>query len=195
MAKRIAPKPENLKLTEEEPTLLLAIQELVKIGGIGWDEWWDEWKRGIPERNQSITNFKLVEWKRPKYIELTQLDSKSGARHIEYFPDRDNESESFLLSGTTRDLILHIVALGYRSAGDANNVSGKNSKPPLKGFPLIELRFVSPEGNIGIKWLRLAGYTDNFKIADRKLSKLVVSSDVKRWADKIKKVFCDTKYV
>ncbi|MEG3840027.1 hypothetical protein [Microcoleus sp. herbarium14] len=195
MTKRIPPKPENLKLTEEEPSLLFAIQELIKTNGIDWNEWWDEWKKGIPNRNQQVTNYRIEDWLRPKYIELTQPDSKSGTRHIEYFPDRDNESESFILSGTSRDLILHIIAIGYRSVSDTNNIPGKNSKPPLKGFPLIELRFVSLEGNIGVKWLRLAGYTDDIKIADRKLSKLVVSSDIKRWAAKIKKVFGDTKYV
>ncbi|MCC3569524.1 MULTISPECIES: hypothetical protein [unclassified Microcoleus] len=195
MPKQPAPKPENLKLTNEEPSLLFAIQELIRTGGIDWDEWWNEWRRGIPNRNQAVTNFRISDWVEPKYLELTQLDSKSGVRYIEYFPDRDNESESYILAGTTRDLIAHIVAIGYQNAASNNTVSGKNSKPPLKGFPLIELSFISEDKKVGKKWLRLAGFTDEAKIAQIKLAKQVTPADIKRWANKIKNIFGDTKYL
>lgn len=195
MPKQPPAKPENLKLTNEEPSLLFAIQELIKTGGVDWDEWWGEWKRGIPNRNQTVTNFRISDWVEPKYLEVTPADSKSGVRYIEYFPDRDNESESHMLSGTTRDLISHIIAIGYQKTGGSNGVSGKNSKPPLKGFPLIELCFVSEDKKVGLKWLRLPGYTDDTKISQAKLAEQVTPADIKRWANKIKVIFGDTKYL
>jgi hypothetical protein len=195
MSKQPPAKPNNLKLTNEEPSLLFAIQELIKTGGIDWDKWWDEWKRGIPNRDQKVTNYRISDWAKPKYLELTQPDSESGVRHIEYFPDRDNESESFILSGTTRDLIAHIVAIGYQQDGGSSGVSGKNSKPPLKGFPLIELYFISEDKKAGLKWCRLPGYTDDPKIAQAKLAEQVTPADIKRWANKIKTIFGDTKYL
>ncbi|MCC3464308.1 MAG: hypothetical protein JGK33_32765 [Microcoleus sp. PH2017_11_PCY_U_A] len=193
--KQPAPKPENLKLTNEEPSLLFAIQEIVRTGGIDWDEWWNEWKRGIPNRDQKVTNFRISDWITPKYLELTQSDSESGVRHIEYFPDRDNESESYMLSGTTRDLIAHIIAIGYQKGSDGSSFSGKNSKPPLKGFPLIELYFISEDRKVGLKWLRLSGYTDDVKISQAKLAEQVTPADIKRWATKIKTIFGDTNYL
>ncbi|MCC3422233.1 MAG: hypothetical protein JGK24_32860 [Microcoleus sp. PH2017_29_MFU_D_A] len=201
--KQPAPKPENLKLTNEEPSLLLAIQELIRTGGVDWDEWWNEWEDGIPGRNESISNYKIVDWRKqgekPRYIELTLGDSKSGIRHIEYFKNKKDKKNSIILSGTTLQLIQHIVQLEYAGGSTANeSLSAKNSKPPLKGFPAIELYFQQrnsqldkkPDGSFyppaeGTKIIRCVGFTDDTVIAAKGLAEMIKTSDIRRWANAI----------
>ncbi|MGL5922554.1 hypothetical protein, partial [Chroococcidiopsis sp.] len=172
-----------------EPSLLFAINELLQNGGIDFDEWWDEFKK--PPTNK----IERENWTQPKFIDVTPKTGKAIGRWIKYFPSKEDESTSYLLSGTGKDLVNHIVAIGYQQSGGIAALSGKNSKPPLKGFPIIELHFTSDDRKAGQKWIRCAGYTDDEKIANAKLAKLLTPADIKKWCQKIKVVFGDTQYV
>jgi hypothetical protein len=183
------PATKRLTLDTDEPSLLFAINDLLSTGGIDFDEWWDEFSK--PPVNQVDKEG----WTKPKFINTTPKSKSGIGRWIKYFPNKDDESIFYNLSGTDRDLVHHINAIGYQQSGSAENVPGKNSKPQLKGFPLLELYFVSPEKKEGVKWIRCVGFTDDEKIASTKLAKLVTSADIRAWANKIKTIFGDTKYV
>jgi hypothetical protein len=179
----------RLTLDADEPSLLFAINELIAAGGIDFDEWWEEFSK--PPVNQVDREG----WTKPKFVDITPKGKSNTARWIKYYPDKDDENTFYRLSGTSRDLVHHITAIGYQQGGNVGNISGKNSKPPLKGFPLIELHFISPDKKAGVKWIRCAGYTDDEKIAATKLAKLVTPADIKMWANKIKTIFGDTQYI
>jgi hypothetical protein len=184
------PSARRLTLDADEPSLLFAINELLATGGgIDFDEWWDEFSK--PPTNK----IDLETWTKPKFIDITPKNKSDVGRWIKYYPDKDDESTFYKLSGTGKDLIHHINAIGYQGGNSIGNVSGKNSKPSLKGFPLIELVFVSPEKIRGVKCIRCAGFTDDEKVAATKLAKLVTPADIKRWATKIKTIFGDTKHI
>lgn len=183
------PAVKRLTLDKDEPSLLFAIGELIATGGIDFDEWWDEFSK--PPINQADKE----NWTKPKFIDVTPKEKNNVGRWIKYYPDKDDENTFYKLYGTTKDLIHHITAIGYEGNGNAAGISGKNSKPPLKGFPLIELYFISPDKKVGLKWIRCAGYTDDEKVAALKLAKLVTPADIKLWANKIKTIFGDTKYI
>lgn len=197
MAKLPNANPETLKLGAKEPTLLFALQDLIKTGGCDFDEWWDTFKLGFPKRVTSKkTNYPVKDWIKPKYIELVPLseENKAGIREIEYFPNADDETVSYLIRGNDRDLIFHITAIGYQQSGGSEKISSKNARPTLKGFPAIELYFFSDDGKRGVKIIRCKGYTDDKKIADMKLAKLIKPADILAWSTKIKTIFGDTKY-
>jgi len=183
------PVGKRLTLAADEPSLLFAINELLVTGGIDFDEWWNEFSK------PPINKIDLENWTKPKFVDVTPKSKTNIGRWIRYYPDKDDENTFHSLSGTGRDLIYHINAIGYQQNSGGESVPGKNSKPPLKGFPLIELYFVSPNKKVGLKWIRCTGYTDDEKIATTKLAKLVTPADIKRWANKIKTIFGDTKYV
>jgi hypothetical protein len=183
------PATKRLTLDADEPSLLFAINELITAGGNDFDEWWDEFSK--PPIN--LTDKK--EWTKPKFIDVTPKGKSNVGRWIKYYPDKDDESTFYKLSGTDRDLVHHITAIGYQQGGSAESEPGKNSKPPLEGLPLIKLYFVSPDKKVGVKRIRCAGYTDDPKIAAFKLAKLLTPADIKEWATKIKVIFGDTKYV
>jgi hypothetical protein len=183
------PITKRLTLDTDEPSLLFAINELLATGGIDFDEWWNEFSK--PPTNK----IDLETWTKPKFVDTTPKGKNDIGRWIKYYPDKDDENTFYNLSGTGKDLVHHIIAIGYQQGGSADPVSGKNSKPPLKGFPLIKLHFVGPERKKGVKWIRCAGYTDDEKIATTKLAKLVTPADIKLWANKIKIIFGDTRYI
>ena len=185
------PTTKRLTLDADEPSLLFAINELLATGGIDFDEWWDEFSK--PPVSKSGKEIEI--WTKPKFTDITPKNKSNIGRWIKYYPDKEDEAISYKLFGTDRDLVHHITAIGYQQSGNTENVSGKNSKPPLKGFPLIELHFVSPDKKAGVKWIRCAGYTDDDKIASLKLAKLVTPADIKMWANKIKTIFGDSQYV
>lgn len=182
-------KPRLTLDPETEPSLLFAVNQLFLTGGIVFEEWWKEFS--TPPKNKSEKEL----WRKPKFIDITPKFQTNVGRWIKYFPDKDDETTFYTLSGTDRDLIYHINAIGYQQGSSASSVSGKNSKPPLKGFPLIELYFISPDRKVGVKWIRCAGYTDDSEISATKLAKLVTPADISRWAGKIKTIFGDTKYL
>ncbi|MEG4576122.1 hypothetical protein QUA56_26150 [Microcoleus sp. N3A4] len=185
------PADKRLTLDADEPSLLFAVNDLLLTGGIDFDDWWKEFSKPPTSKAGKA----IEEWTKPKFIDVTPVGKSNIGRWIKYFPDKEDDSTFYNLSGTTRDLIYHINAIAYQQGNSAGNVSGKNSKPPLKGFPLIELQFVSPDKKVGEKWIRCAGYTDDEKIASLKLAKLVTPADIRVWANKIKTIFGDTQYV
>lgn len=197
MVKLPTSKSDQLKLTPKEPTLLFAIQELFRTGGCDFDEWWKQYKKGFPQRKTlKKSNYPLEGWVEPKYNELISLseDNKAGVREIEYFPNAKDESISYLIRGSDREIIFHITAIGYQSSSNTESASGKNSKPLLKGFPKIKLLFRSENNTIAEKIIRCYGYTDDKKIASMGLAKLIKPSDITLWAGKIKSIFGDTNY-
>ena len=110
MTKQPPANSKILNLTDKEPTLLFALQELIRTDGINFDEWWDEFKRGfIGGKRDKKSNFQPALWTKPKYSNLTPIDSKSGAMTIEYWPDNDKLEESYLLSGTVGAVIKSIM--------------------------------------------------------------------------------------
>lgn len=183
------PATKRLTLDTDEPSLLFAINDLLSTGGIDFDEWWDEFSK------PPINKIENESWTKPKFIDTTPKNKSGIGKWIKYYPDKEDETTFYNLSGTDRDLVYHINAIGYQQGGGTENVSGKNSKPPLKGFPLLELYFISPDKKVGVKRIRCAGYTDDEKIAATKLAKLVTPVDIKTWANKIKSIFGDTRYV
>ncbi|NQE35208.1 hypothetical protein [Microcoleus asticus] len=185
------PTDKRLTLDGDEPSLLFAINDLLSTGGIDFDDWWKEFSK--PPTSKAGKEIEI--WTKPKFIDVTPVGKSNIGRWIKYFPDKEDESTFYKLSGSDRDLVYHITAIGYQQGGSAENVSGKNSKPQLKGFPLLELHFISPEKKAGVKWIRCAGYTDDEKIAALKLAKLVTPADIRGWATKIKTIFGDAKYI
>jgi hypothetical protein len=132
-------------------------------------------------------------------------------RVVQIKPNRQNDREIYTLSGREEDiaangsLFLALYDL-LRNQGSAS-VPGKNSKPPLKGWPLITLSFVQPSserrvkpnGKLarltqGEKYLRCSGYTDNPQIAEAGFAKLITSSDIRRWSNKIVDLFAKPPY-
>lgn len=198
-------KPIDLKLTDEEPSLLFAIKELL-TNNVNFDEWFqDEWRKGFFPRDQSATNYRQEDWKTPKFKDITPNNSKSGVRTIEYWRDRDSQEVSYILSGTNSDLIRHIIKLEYEGGGKSDTgISGKNSKPPLAGFPAIRLLFVQCSDDmrknqmspvIGTKIIRLVGFTENDRVATfgTNIEKLK-PTDLKRWSTNIVKIFANYKW-
>lgn len=183
------PTTKRLTLDTDEPSLLFAVNELLTTGGIDFDEWWDEFSKPPTDKNN------LESWTKPKFVDVTPKAKTNIGRWIKYFPDKNDENTFYFLSGTGRDLVHHITAIGYQGSGSEENVSAKNSKPPLGGLPLITLHFVSPDRKKGIKWIRCAGYTDDPQVAALKLAKLITPADIKLWATRIKNVFGDSKYI
>ncbi|WP_445249025.1 hypothetical protein [Microcoleus sp. OTE_8_concoct_300] len=180
----------RLTLDKDEPSLLFAINDLLSTGGIDFDEWWKEFSK--PPNNK----LERESWTKPKFIDITPKEKSDIGRWIKYYPDKEDENTFHKLSGTDRDLVYHINAIGYQQSGSVENIPGKNSKPPLKGFPLLELHFISPEKKKGVKSIRCTGFTDDDLIAKTfKLVQPVTPADIKRWAQKIKTIFGDTKYV
>jgi hypothetical protein len=182
------PAAKRLTLDADEPSLLFAVNELIAVGGIDFDKWWDEFSK------PPIDKTGLQDWTKPKFIDITPKGKSNIGRWIRFFTDKDNENTFYNLSGTDKDLVYHINAIGYQQSGGDSHVSAKNSKPPLGGLPLIQLHFQSPDRKKGVKYIRCAGYTDNPKIASFKLAKLITPADIKRWANKIKVIFGDSKY-
>lgn len=196
MAKLPNANPEILQLSPKEPTLLFALQDLIITGGIDFDKWWDEYKTNFASTKTKKSKNQIDEWKKPKYVDIKPFGNgnESGVRTIDFYPDADDENTRYRLHGSNRDIINHITAIGYQEAIGSNSMSGKNSKPPLKGFPAIELLFVADNGKVGLKTIRCVGFTDNEKIAQLKLAEQIKSADILKWCGKIKTIFGDTKY-
>jgi hypothetical protein len=128
--------------------------------------------------------------KKPKY------------KTIEYWGDRNNESDSVIFSGTDLQMINQIIQYEWSSSNGDANIPGKNSKPLLKGWPAIVLNFIEPNDSIrrkptgeprsrvkGEKTIRCSGYSDDLELVQRGLAELISNSDIRRWATKIRDEF------
>ena len=195
-------KPKSVTSTElllppEEPSLLFAQRELIRTNGINFEQWWDEFKLGfIYGKRAKDTNFEVALWTKPKYTDITSAISTSGAMTIEYWPDKDESEDSYLLSGTVSDIIGGIMSIMRQKNARAQGLSGKGSKPLLKGFPCIKLFFKAEDGTEGVKQIRCTKFTENAKIAVvHKHIELLKEANITHWATKIKSIFGDTGYV
>lgn len=188
---------DTLLLSSEEPSILYAQRELVRTNGIDFEAWWDEFKTGfINGKRDKATNYRTALWTKPKYSDITPSTSISGARTIEYWPDKDKPEDSYLLSGTTSDLIGGIMDIMRQKAIEAQAASGKGSKPLLRGYPCIKLLFISDEGVKGVKQIRCVGFTENSKIAAVSTGiKLLTTTEVGKWSNRIKTIFGDKEFV
>jgi len=188
-------------------SLFLALYDLANRDRIDFVDWWEQWETGFPLLSERIeTNYSVNTWRktdnRPRYREWknpTAGAAKTNYRVIEYWRDRSNEGESIILAGNDSQLINHIIQIEYEGGqNNATILNGKNSKPPLKGWPAITLNFIqpneqirkklngSPRGRVtGEKTIRCVGYTDDRRIVDLGLAQLIKNSDIRQWANQI----------
>lgn len=193
--------------------LFLALYDLLEREKIDFEEWWEQWEKGFPLLSERIeSNYQLSgisPWRqtesRPRYREwMPRLgEKKPKYRVIEYWKDRNNESDSVPFSGTDLQIINQIVQYEFQINGNAgSDISGKNSKPPLKGWPAIVLNFIEPNASVrrkptgeprsrvrGEKTIRCSGYSDDLEIVQRGLAELISNADIRRWAAKIRDEF------
>ncbi|MGB7708795.1 MAG: hypothetical protein WBL95_04475 [Microcoleus sp.] len=197
MSKTPKPVPvSEVLLPEDEPSILSLHRQLHRESGIDFDEWWQEFKKGfVRGKRDPKSNFKTGLWTKPKYFDMTPIDSVSGARTIEYWPDESQIEVSYLLSGTTSDLISAIFEIMRSQKSQDTGVTAKGSKPLLKGWPCIKLYFRSEDGVEGVKQVRLVGYSCESKVvATSKSIKLLTTADIKKFSTAIAKKFGETKY-
>lgn len=188
---------QDLTLPPEEPSLLFAQRELILTSGIDFDAWWNDFKVGfVNGKRDKNTNFKTKDWVKPKIVDITPTTSTSMAKTYEYWPDKDKPEKSYLLSGTHSDVINSIMAIMREKVASENSISGKGSKPLLRGYPCIKLLFLSDDGVKGVKQIRCVGFTENPKIAAaNKKIELLTKNDVGKWSTRIKTIFGDKEYV
>ncbi len=196
-------------------SLFLALYDLANKNSVDFEEWWEQWENGFPLLQRADSNYQLSDWRkpdsRPRYREWrlpTEGFRKSNYRTIEYWRDRSDESQSVILSGTDSQLIDHIIQIEYEGGGSGTQgLTGKNSKPLLKGWPAIVLTFIEPNDSrrrkpngavrspaTGEKTIRCVGYSDDRLIAEQGLAEFIKESDVRRWANKIKEEFGSPPY-
>jgi hypothetical protein len=194
--------------------LFLALYDLLNREKIIFEEWWEQWENGFPQLTQRIeSNYQLSgnsPWRktetRPRYREwlppLIEAGKKFNYTTIEYWRDRSNEAESVIFSGTDLQLVNQIIQFEWQNSSNGVAISGKNSKPLLKGWPAIVLTFLEPNETIrrkptgeprtrvtGEKTIRCSGYSDDIELVQRGLAKLIGKGDVRRWATKIRDEF------
>lgn len=212
---RLAGTPAELR------QMLQVIQATRFVTGarINFEDWFEQWEKGFPifANDRADSNFAITgnsQWKRikepesrPRYRELTNSQQRAdlGYRVIEYWRDRSNEKSSHIFSGTDLQLIQHCIQLEYEGGGSSvtiDSIPGKNSRPPLKGWPVINLLFLQPRSEAGTKpdgslaapikgekFIRCVGYTDDQLIASAGFGKLIDSGDIRRWCQKIVEQF------
>lgn len=216
---RLAGTPAELR------QMLQVIQATRIVTGarVNFEAWFEQWEKGFPEftENRSDSNFLLggeKQWERiknpetrPRYKELTSSQSRSdlGYRVIEYWKNRKNEKSSHIFSGTDLQLIQHCIQLEYEggSSTTLDAIPGKNSRPPLRGWPVINLHFsqaraeakIKADGSLatpvqGEKLIRCVGYTDDQLIASAGFGKMIDSSDIRKWSQKIVEQFATPIY-
>ena len=195
-------------------SLFLALYDLANQERIDFKGWWEQWENGFPLLSQRIeSNYELAglkQWRqtesRPRYREWLPsgaITKKFNYTTIEYWRDRSNETESVIFSGTDSQLINQIIQFEWQNSNNGiASLSGKNSKPLLKGWPAIVLTFLEPNETVrrkptgeprsrvsGEKTIRCSGYSDDVELVQRGLAKLIGTTDVRRWATKIRDEF------
>jgi len=194
-------------------SLFLALYDLANQEKIDFKQWWDQWEYGFPNLTQRIeSNYELgglTPWRnpetRPRYREWLPADTEKKLHYktIEYWRDRSNEVESVIFSGTDSQLVNQIIQFEWQNNNnEITNISGKNAKPLLKGWPALVLTFIEPSESIrrkptgelhsrarGKKTIRCSGYSDEIELVQRGLAKLIGKGDIRRWATKIRDEF------
>jgi len=193
---RLAGTPTELRL------LIQTIQATRQLTGanIDFDQWFELYRNGFLGfiENRNLGNFQLTgdnQWERlknpetrPRWEEWTSSFQRAdlGFRTGEYWPDRSQESNSFLLSGTDLMLINQILQIDHQQAKNALGGKSNNQQwPPFKGQPLIKLYFVSADGAVAVTSFRIMAKTDDPKVPLPKIDK----TDLRNYAQKIKDQF------
>jgi hypothetical protein len=182
-------------------SLFLALYDLAQRDYIDFKEWFSQWELGFPLfdqfREPGKSNYPLFgeqPWRvpdnRPKYKDWTPLEIRKKVKYrtIEYWRDRNNESESIVLSGTDAQLIQHIIQIEYE--GRTNEINGKEKGgnwPPLTGQPKIKLFFRGKGTAKAEISIRVINKTDDAKIPLPKIDK----SDLRNYANAIKQEFAN----
>jgi hypothetical protein len=147
------PTAKRLTLDTDEPSLLFAINDLLSTGGIDFDEWWEEFSKPPVSKTGKETEA----WVKPKFIDTTPKNKSGVGRWIKYYPDKEDETTFYNLSGTDRDLVYHINTIGYQQSGSSESIPSKNGRPLLKGYPRIKLTFYSKDRIKAEKGIRCVG--------------------------------------
>jgi hypothetical protein len=146
-------KPSDLTLPPTEPSLLYVQQELQRSNGINFEQWWDEFRHGFRDgKRDKSSNFLAGLWTKPKYANITPTTSTNGAITIEYWPESDNTTESYLLSGTVSDLISGIMDIMRQKKARETQGSDRNDDiKMLSKHPKIYLFFKEKRTDSGAR--------------------------------------------
>jgi len=117
---------------------------------VNFEQWFNGWEKGFNEaiENRSLGNYSLTgenAWRSDasKWPRWRQWSNEKGILTGEYWLDKNQETDSIVLSGTAEQLIQHIIQLEYEGGGS----SSKNEKinyltTSRKGFPKIKIYFL-----------------------------------------------------
>lgn len=224
---RLAGTPFELRLLLE---LTRHIYEISSKAPGGWgfqhtfEEWFAVWEKGFsgdinrpnaqglqsnyPPRERRDSQGNVVSaWRqdinrRPSYAEWSNPnpDTKKHYRNIEYWPDRDNPRESYVVSGSDAYLIesiqqiewMRILCGGGVEAGNRQAVSEAKF---LTGFPEINLVFrekYPPLGKSKIEshfTISMVGFIESEHLRKWPNDEVVTPTLMRRWADRIKQSF------
>ena len=208
---RLAGTPAELR------QMLQVIQATRIVTGarVNFEAWFEQWEKGFPEftENRSDSNFLLngeKQWERiknpetrPRYKELTSLQSRSdlGYRVIEYWRDRSAESSSVIMSGTDLLLINQIIQYEYQGGTADAEQAITSDIIRYSGIPEITLFFrgrdtslpVKDQVVMGQKSFRLMGYTDSLIVIEKRPElQLITQADINRIGSKIRSIFKTT---
>jgi len=175
---------------------------------VNFEQWFARWETGFSDavENRTLGNYPLTgekAWrndasKRPRWREWS---NKNGIIEGEYWRDRSNDADSIPLSGTTEQLIEHIVRLEYTSKGESQEQSITSDVICYSGIPEITLYFKGidktlPEKEqivVGKKSFRLTGKTDNPRMAEKREDlELISQADINKLGAKIRLLFRTT---
>lgn len=179
---------------------------------ISLDDFIDNFKRdfrNLEHRTQSRSNFEVDDEEnfdtRPYYIEWTgQDDLKKGYRVIEYWPDKSNEGQSFILWGNNCQLIDKIWQIhNLLSEGGISDEMTGGGMAKRKGQPQIVLYFQEDITDVDSEFRPVEGRI-SFRVMDKSdlpESPLprITEADLRQYAKVIKQEFFGTtqatKYV
>jgi hypothetical protein len=164
--------PEQIKAKVEQA--IATYEMLGDRSPINFEEWFEQWEGGFLDsvENRTLGNYQLSGekiWrsdtsKRPRW---RQWSIKKGVITGEYWRDRSEESESIVLSGTTEQLIQHIIQIEYEGGGGEEVTrKGKKHLPPLVGQPEVFFHFQEDKPSV-----------TNYKIRAEKSFRLMKVTD------------------
>lgn len=132
--------------------------------------------------DREVPGWRVDKDTRPGYLEWKNPNKNVNPyyRIIEYWPDRSNEAESYVLVGSDSQIIQHIVTIEYRGvSSQKQRINYSSTEINRSKYPLIEIWFkeFSENGEFGknmYKWrLRLIGTTVGVEADKSKLPKWI----------------------
>jgi hypothetical protein len=183
-------------------TMVQIIQATRQATGanVDFDQWFELFRNGFLnfQQNRNLGNFQITgenQWARlkdpetrPRWEEWTTSFERAdfGFRTGEYWPDRSQEKDSYLISGTDLLLLSQVMQIENQARGASARGKVKSAAwPDFKGQPLIKLYFLTSEGNECETSFRIVTKSDDPKSPLPKIDK----SDLRNYAQKIKEQF------